>query len=1211
LLLVKNIYRIILLFLLPAYLVAQTKTSTKTGSWSDPTLWTPIGIPASTDKVIIASNHSVSINLNASCDSLIVGTGTGAAQLKFSGPGSLTLTVNNLLVRNLATFNVQTIPVTTHVMNISGNITNNGTFDMRRNANDICNVNFIRNGNQTVSGTGSTTRFVGMTLNMGASSSNILEISSSSFVTQSNFLTLANGTLKVSTPNVTIVPFPATTTISSKAGMWFNSLNGSLTFNDAVTLIGELRVTNGVVTIGNAINEDLTVTGGTLAITDGSLNIAGKYNATSAATTFSMTGGTLTAPTFGSSNTTIAPFHLSNAGSQFIMTGGSIIIQSEGGSGVQDLGYVNTVSSSTVTGGTLQLGNSLSSASQTISINSVPGVGNLVVSSSNVTAKCLSGLNILNDVTVSSGILNANNFSMVLGGSWSDAGTFVPGTGTVTFSSSISQTLMRTGGETFGNLIFAGSGTKSFLSIISTSGNFSISTGAAVDVSTSNYALTVNGNLTNNGSFNARNGLVTMSGTNPQQINGSGLFDLYDLTINNPAGASLASDINLYGSLTLSNGIFNLNGQNFTLMSNSLTTARIAEITGTGDISGSVTVQRFIPGGSTGWLLMGSPMSTGLTMNDWDDDLYITCPTCPDGFPGGFYSIYQYDESAPGLQDDPLSYIPVSSVNDPILPGTGYWVYAGTSQFTTTGITVDVTGDINKFNSTMPLSYSNFGLPFEDGWNLIHNPYPSPISWRSLLGTTGNVDNAIYVYNADLNGGTGAYATYINGISSPAVSSGGIGDEIAMSQGFFVHCTGPATLIAQESNKVSVNATFLKSAPLSPPALARIKLSSFNGIKDEAVLYFQQGATDNFDMLYDSYKLKGSDPGAPAISLEKNGVLFQVNGISPVSGTFTIGLKTLTGYTGSYTIHPVDMSTFPKGACFTLFDRFTGTTTDLVAGPHIFNLIDTTTIARFVLTVKINHLNILSTLQQPDCSKPSNGMVIAAGLSTGPWNYYWKVNGAPVQTSLNNYYTDSLKSITSGTVYLEINTVGQCDNHTAVFQVKPQIPVTAKFIGQDTLDLQLGSTVSFTNISVNSNLNYWDAGLNQGYLNTVSPTFTYSVPGTYLIKLVCISTTGCTDSTASTLIVTDNPLVIHQLSVDAEAYKIRTLSNGVYNVQLNDRYSGSKVELLDQQGRLIRDYSVLNKGNGIDVDLSELNSGLYFLKVTGNDHSLPIHLLKQ
>ncbi|MBK6986308.1 MAG: hypothetical protein IPH32_16930 [Bacteroidetes bacterium] len=84
----------------------------------------------------------------------------------------------------------------------------------------------------------------------------------------------------------------------------------------------------------------------------------------------------------------------------------------------------------------------------------------------------------------------------------------------------------------------------------------------------------------------------------------------------------------------------------------------------------------------------------------------------------------------------------LTAITNPIIPNKGYWVYLGTGASATSPITIDVTGTVRKFNNAIPLTRTNTGSTPDDGWNLIHNPYPSPIRWSSLRNGNLNVDNA-------------------------------------------------------------------------------------------------------------------------------------------------------------------------------------------------------------------------------------------------------------------------------------------------------------------------------------------------------------------------------------------------------------------------------------------------------------------------------------
>lgn len=1193
-----------------ATLSGGNKISISSGVWSNAAIWSPSGVPALGENVTISNGHQVSITSTAQCNNLTVGTG-GAATLQFLTNTARSMTVNNsVLVNSAATFDVNTGSNTSHSLTIKGNIVNNGVLNFATDANSLCNVILSKNGNVTFSGSGATNRFNLMTVTLGGSSSNVLDITASNFSAANGFLTLNSGTIKFSTVNaINVVPFIAATTISQYSGLWVNSANAVLTTSAGITLSGKLTVSNGTINIGNQTSEDIISSGGFISVSNGALNIAGKYYSTGLnnLSYFSISGGTVTVPTFGSASTTDAPFQMAGAGSQFNMTGGRIIIPREGGTGAQDLGFINTGSTSgVVTGGTLQIGTTTSPANQIININSSSLIANLLINSPNVTARLVTNsLSIVKDITFNSGILNANNLNISLGGNWqNNGGTFTTGNGLVTFNSNSAQSIFKSGGETFNHLTFNGSGVKTFLSPVIANGNFVINSGSSVDVSASNHQLSFRSNFTNNGTFNSRSGLVLMNGTIAQIINGSSITDFFDLTLTNTNGVSLSAPERLIGTLTLNAGVFNSGINNLTMVSTATATARVAQITGSGDITGFVTVQRFAPGGTTGWALMGTPISSGLSLADWDDNIYISCPTCPDGSASNFLSIYSYDETAAGTYSDGAAYVPLSTINDPIVPNKGYWVYLGDGYTSTNDITIDVIGTLRKFNQSIPLSITNNAAAADIGWNLIHNPYPSPISWTALKGTTPNIDNAIYAYNADLNGGTGGNATYINGISSPAVGAGGIGDVIPMGQAFYVHSTGATALNATESIKVAGNPTFLKSAASQNNfSLLRLNMNGPYSFKDESVLYMQTGASEDFDANFDAIKMAGQDPYAPIMALEKGNTIFQVNGIAPVNGTYTTALKALTGYAGTYTIAISELNDFPKGACINLFDKFTNVSTDLTNGNYVFSLSDTTTIARFVLSISMNPLQISSSVKQPTCKNINGGEITAKGLSAGPWNYYWTdANNTVIQTSLNKNTADTLHGLWSGSINLDVTTVGLCDNNQSAYTIIQKNPTYAGFTSVDTCYLDLDPIVQFNNTTLNGVSHDWSFGDQIGTSNAVSPFYQYQSTGIYTVTLIANSNTNCIDTITKKLIVFNKPVGIHQNIINNQGLVLKTLANNEFIIEKDLMETGNlSYTLVDALGKVL-----MNKTNievnelRLALDLNSFKSGVYLLNLNLN-----------
>jgi hypothetical protein len=258
---------------------------------------------------------------------------------------------------------------------------------------------------------------------------------------------------------------------------------------------------------------------------------------------------------------------------------------------------------------------------------------NLLINKSSGAAILSSALNVNNDLTIQSGTLDvsASNFTITLVRNWVNNGTFTPRNGTVQLSG---NTTLTTGGAGTGkalyNLTLLGIGgsksgggesgtiepvlnaagpngsqqaTVTLSGDLAVSGNLIIQNGASLDVTTSNYAVTVGGNWDNDGSFNARNGTVTLNGSAAQSIDANALVGtFYNFTINKPAGTATLIDgpLNMNGNLAISNGTLstgtwtiNIEGSttiNGTLSTGVSTITAAGNWTNSGTFSGSNTV---------------------------------------------------------------------------------------------------------------------------------------------------------------------------------------------------------------------------------------------------------------------------------------------------------------------------------------------------------------------------------------------------------------------------------------------------------------------------------------------------------------------------------------------------------------------------------------------------------------------------------------------
>ncbi|HEY6162272.1 MAG TPA: T9SS type A sorting domain-containing protein, partial [Bacteroidia bacterium] len=496
---------------------------------------------------------------------------------------------------------------------------------------------------------------------------------------------------------------------------------------------------------------------------------------------------------------------------------------------------------------------------------------------------------------------------------------------------------------------------------------------------------------------------VSFNGTAAQTF--STAFTFYNLTINNAAGVSIGAAQNLISTLTISQGTFTTTGQSFTLVSNASGTARIATIPSGANIVGNVVMQRYINSTVTSWRLLGSAV-TGQTLQNWQDD-FVTS-----GFPGSNYpsmsfcSMYWYDETKPNVKD--TGWTKPTSITNSVPPGKGYLAYIGPVP-----LTVDVTGPPAKFSQTFTLNYTANNTAPNIGWNLIANPYPSSIDWDAAGWTKTRVNNAIYVWNPDLQ----QYSSYVAGIGT----NGGT-NIIPSSQGFFVQANAASPVLSlTEVVKSAVDQGFMRMMqPQSNPTYnITLNITGNNNRHDQTVVRFDPNATWQFDGMYDAYKFPGG-PGTPYICSIADSSDLSVNSVPQLDSSVSIPVRVKVSVSGSYTIGLDSVSNLPNSSCLILEDLLTGTLTDLHnVSTYTFSISDTTNAPRFVLHV--SPPVIIQTFPA-SCYGMNNGKAVAQGSGTGPWSYTWTdINNNVIRNVSNVNSADTLQNIPAGTYHVIVN----------------------------------------------------------------------------------------------------------------------------------------------------------------------------------------------
>jgi len=432
--------------------------------------------------------------------------------------------------------------------------------------------------------------------------------------------------------------------------------------------------------------------------------------------------------------------------------------------------------------------------------------------------------------------------------------------------------------------------------------NININAGSSLTINASGK-IHIKGNYINSGSPAMGIGCVSFDGTSAQTLTGNDNFG--SMEVNNASGVSIISGTqNITGVVTLTSGNVTTNGNAFVLKSDAAATAQISG-TGTGSITGNITVERYIPNSSNGNYTsashyLSSPV-TNATLSQFSDDFNMILNNWNYN-PPSYGTFYYYDETHLSPYYSPVF---VNEFTETPFPydrwkaPVGITVMQGYSAWVDNTITIDVTGNYNHAAApSIPLTYT--AAPGGMGFNLVGNPYPSQLDWNAASGwTKTNITNTVYIWNPQFQ----QYATW-NGVAG---TNGGT-RYIAGMQGFFVVATGPgAQLGVSNAARVTSAADFFKTEEASQ--LVKLALTG-NGQRDETVVYFNSEAADDLD-ISDAYKVKSNVAGVPMLASRCGNQNLSINALSgfntemivplafeSTAGTYTITASVLEGFEG-------------------------------------------------------------------------------------------------------------------------------------------------------------------------------------------------------------------------------------------------------------------------------------------------------------------------
>lgn len=361
--------------------------------------------------------------------------------------------------------------------------------------------------------------------------------------------------------------------------------------------------------------------------------------------------------------------------------------------------------------------------------------------------------------------------------------------------------------------------------------NIILSANASVTIN-KNGSLAVSGTYSSNGALTNNGELIFNSSSVAQSFPGptGTVSAMNNITINNTSGLGVTfnRDFSIYGVLTPTAGIVDVNNALVTLTSTDTSNARVGIVgegftyTGTGQFA----VERYYPA-QRSWRLVTAPLyATNDIFVDWQlggavygagnmgRGLLITGPTAtsPIGPDGLDISQQQNPSLRVGATLTPVvnTHVPLSKNAGTSADNLGYFIFVRGDRDPNNTIIpfVNVTTVTSKGKlQTGPQVFA--GNPLANKLELIGNPYASPVSFKTL--GRSNLKNRFYAWDPSLNdqGGyvivddilnTGSYT------KSPT-SPGGQDSLIQSCQAIYVEtiANGPSVLTFNETDKATQN----------------------------------------------------------------------------------------------------------------------------------------------------------------------------------------------------------------------------------------------------------------------------------------------------------------------------------------------------------------------------------------------------------------------
>lgn len=708
--------------------------------------------------------------------------------------------------------------------------------------------------------------------------------------------------------------------------------------------------------------------------------------------------------------------------------------------------------------------------------------------------------------------------------------------------------------------------------------------------------LTLNQNFTNNGTLTAGTGAVAFESTSGIQLI-DGASDFHDLIIDNDDGVSINSGVvSLQGFLNVITGSFTTNNS-LTMLSNASGTGSFRNPS-SGTIIGDVIAERFLDEGES-YYLLGSPL-TNATLSDWNADFEMQGFPGTDGPTQPFSSVYFYDETTNVTSFNEGYQVP-SSTADVITNTEGYTAYVGDDMHASGARTIDLTGT-PRLGDGIIISGTNTGTignPNEDGWNLVSNPYQSPVEFRNVAKGT-NYDVA---YRKQTNGNNVA----INNV-----------DIISPGEGFWMHCVGgpcSITFDAEDVHTSNDDDYNLKTANQSDKLSIKLNYATEQDVVD---IGFSANADNNYNIGLDRYKLGNSYSWKPNLAiLNQDGhdlsrEVLHTDFVSSIP--LRVYTEAPTGIAQNYSLEFENVATLlENNRHIVLEDKLLNTFTILNHDTIVsFTMNDTVTMPRFYLNMSKPLTSYQSDIT---CYNNNDGKIVVAGFGAVAHDYTWYDEFMNVVASHQNVLgADSITNLAAGKYKVVVDNNGQFGTVNQLFTIIEPSAIISEFelfdpvtlfnnstfsTSSDTIEVLSGQMIGVDNLSSNAISYLWDFG-DLTLSSLTNPSHIFFNPGIYNVTLT--STNGNCSEVSNQYVKVSSTVGLQENNL-LNDFNVIAIGNEIL-VSLNNEFlKDMNISLYNSVGQEV--YSkAINAGVKHQERITLDNaSGIYLISVRDNIHT--------